>query len=564
MEFSTATYDRIEYFQSKTNGAVFDENCNQMTDLDYPDLYYYDRDAALWVCEFMETTGKIVEDGHNFSKGDPIKLLPWQIQTICNLFGVKQKKNKLRRYWYCLQFLPKKQGKSPFSALIGIYLTAADQQGRGQIFTVASDKMQAKIIHENAKEMIKADPWLTSNLTIRRDHILHPYSSSTFWVTSAVEDTKHGPNLSAILGDEPHTWKDGELDKTLTKGIIARPEPVVMYTSTAGVRGCWFHMEKYDYARSVKNGIKRDDRWLVFIYEPDIEAYIKEYGEVWDDEQGLKPWWAYERVWKDVNPSYGVTVTKDYFDNQVTLVKNSPGELNAFLRLHLNVFTGTTVAWSITRSWHLCNGEVSFDDFKDKRCFVSLYRSRPHDMVCFSLYHEEKMWWKCLITEESAEDRAISTPGFQKWIDGGHVEIIEDSNHISTDDQYDIMCNYLDQLSGIAITYRTEDSELGQKVGEKYNMELNPVSLKGKAITTATTTFENKINEGQINHGSNPIMTYQVNMTEIVMLDDISRPSSEKSRDNICCVFAGLFNVMASAQEWKQISPTFTTGIDYA
>lgn len=521
---------RIKYFKSKTNGAVFDMNCDQLTELDYPDLYYYDKEAAAWACEFMESTGKIVEDGHNFKKGDPIELLDWQIQTICNLYGVKQKKNKLRRYWFILQLLPKKQGKSPFSALNGIYLTAADGQGRGQIFTIAGDKMQAKIIHENAKEMIKADPYLSKNLIIRRDHIEHPASSSTFWVTSAVEDTKHGPNLSAIFEDEPHVYKDGDLDKTLLKGIIARPEPVVMYTSTAGVRNCWFHLDKYSYAKDILNGLHRDDRWLVFIYECDVDFWSKKYGDTW--EKGT-PYWAREEVWRDVNPSYGVTVTKDYFDNQVTLIKNKPDELNAFLRLHLNVFTGSTVAWGITHHWDKCSGIVNFEKFK--YCHIGIYNSRPGDMSCICFLQENEYYWKIFCTSEAYQIRLDSTPGFSSW----DTEIIE-GNFMTNVELYERIRKFLSDIVIISLTYRTEDSELAMmfNVPEK---RMNPVSLKGTAMVKATNLFEGKVGSGSINHGNNLAMAYQVNMTEIISVDDNSRPSSDKSRDNICCVFAALF-----------------------
>jgi len=553
---------RIKYFQSKTNGAVFDEQCNQLTELDYPDLYYYDQDAALWVCEFIETTGRIVEDGHNFSKGDKVKLLDWQIQTICNLFGVKQKKNKLRRYWFTLQFLPKKQGKSPFSAMLANVLTCADGQGRAQIFTVAGDKMQAKIIHENAKEMINADPYLSKNLKVRRDHIEHVASSSTFWVTAYVEETKHGPNLSGVFFDEPHVYKNGELDKTLLKGIMARPEPVVMYTSTAGVRGCWFHMDKYDYAKNVKNVVLRDDRWLVFLYEPDVPYWIEKYGEIWDDEDGLAPWWSYQEVWEDVNPSFGVTVTKDYFENQVTLIKNKPDELNAFLRLHLNLFTGTTVAWSIVSKWYLCGGDAPFSYFEGKDCFVGFYTSRPGDMTCMCLLHDNHYWWRVFVTSESADDRKISTPGFSQWVGSDLIDIVE-GNHIDHDSHYDLMYKYLSRVNPIEITHRSEDGELAYRFEKDHRWESNPVSLKGTAIVAATNLFENRVSAGDINHGNNPIMTYQVGMTEIKRLDDNSRPSSDASRDNICCVFAALFATMSSMKDRGPVSPSLITGIEY-
>ncbi|MDH3699644.1 MAG: terminase large subunit [Flavobacteriaceae bacterium] len=340
----------VPYYQRRTNGAVFGRNCELLTELDQPDKYYYDQEAALWACEFYETVGVITEDGHMFKMGDPLELLDWQLQTTCNLFGVKRKEDNLRRYWTVVHLMPKKTGKSPYSSFTGLFLLCADNQGKGEIFTIACDKAQAGIIHKNSKKIAEKSEMLGSALIIRGEYIEHVRSGSKFWVTSAVESSKHGPNLSGIFFDEPHAYKDWSLVETLEQGIAARPEPVIMFSSTAGVKGSPFHKKMYKNAKALLNKLSSNDTELVFLYEPDVPAMIEKYGEVWVD--GKKPWWAQEEVWAEVNPSYGLTVTKRYFENEVKKVRNGTRSLNKFLQMHLNVFTGNTDGWQIAEVWN--------------------------------------------------------------------------------------------------------------------------------------------------------------------------------------------------------------------
>lgn len=553
--------ERIKYLASKTNGVVFDDEGNQMTELDYPDLYYYDREAALWAREFMEKTAHIIETGHNFNRGDQPKMLEWHLQSCFNVYGIKKKSNRKRRYNFEFLFTPKKNAKSPYSAQRVPYHMIADGESRGYIVALAADKENGKIIHDYVKDQILIEEelginFLSSRLVIRRDDIFHPKSRSRFRVTSADVSNKHGPNISALFADEPHSWEPEQTaaDRwdTFTKGIIARPQPLVSMTSTAGYKGTWFYKTKYDYAKKLLRGHIRDDRWLVFIYEPDVQALIEQYGDQWDDEKGLKPWYAYEHVWEECNPAYGVTVQKEYFEAEVNQIRNNPENLNAFLRLHLNVFTGTTVEWTIANKWNRLKGSVVFSDLRGERCFMGLYTSKPQDMTAMCLFFPDgnKMLWKFFAPRTASNIRKGTMSGYSEWVKEGYIREI-DGNYISTDEHLTLISPFLEEVTCLSISYRTEDPELAMKINEKHNIEINPTSVVATEIKRATQQFQNMVSTGEIIHGGNPMIAYQISMTEIQMKDDTIRPSAEASRDNICGVFAGLLAISA----WMNAEP---------
>jgi len=533
---------RVDYYQKRTNGMVFDRECRLVTEIDYPDLYYYDRDSALWACEFIETVGTITEDGHNFKKGDKVKLLDWQIQTICNFFGVKRLDNNLRRYWSIVHLLPKKQGKSPFSAFMALFLMAADGQGTAEIFTVACDRAQAGIIHGNAKKLVKASSYLMEILRLRTLYIEHLASESRFWVTSTVEESKHGPNLSAIFFDEGHAYARWKLVETLSQGIAARPEPAIVHSSTAGVKGTPFHRMVYKNAKGLLNKTIRNDTELVFIYEADEKKFKDLYGESW--EGGKRPWWAMEEVWADVNPSYGVTVTKQYFENEVTMIKNGTRSLNKFLQMHLNIFTGETEGWDIGSKWVNLVG-----DRASRRGWGGIYVGKPQEMTCACFYSDDGWIDQVFFMPEDylsiyrAENAQVDV-----YIAAGVIKVIP-GNYIGIDEHLSLIRAYFKPYHILSMGFRAGDDVVGEKLCKDGGYEQRRVSAKGSQDWYGTMRhFEDLVQEGKVRHRGAGMMAYQIEMTEIESRNDDRRPSAQKSNTNICGVYASL---LAAHGEFK-------------
>jgi hypothetical protein len=103
--------ERVKFLASKTNGAVFDDDCRLVTEIDYPDLYYYDREAALWAREFMEKTSHILESGHNFTRGDQAKLLHGIFKAAVTSTGSKKRPTTLGDTILSLSYYQKRTPK---------------------------------------------------------------------------------------------------------------------------------------------------------------------------------------------------------------------------------------------------------------------------------------------------------------------------------------------------------------------------------------------------------------------------------------------------------------------
>ena len=123
------------------------------------DKYYFDADAGERVIKFIERYCRHVKGG---LRGELIKLEDWQKEIIRETFGWKHKKTGFRRYQYVYVEVPKKNGKSTMLAPISLYLLGFDQEPGAEIYGVAADREQARIVFETASEMVNMSPELSS------------------------------------------------------------------------------------------------------------------------------------------------------------------------------------------------------------------------------------------------------------------------------------------------------------------------------------------------------------------------------------------------------------------
>jgi phage terminase large subunit-like protein len=63
-----------------------------------------------------------------------------------------------------------------------------------------------------------------------------------------------GPNIHCLIIDELHAQPDRELFETLTRGVIARRQPLILLITTAGDDDESICFEEYDYAKRVLSG----------------------------------------------------------------------------------------------------------------------------------------------------------------------------------------------------------------------------------------------------------------------------------------------------------------------
>lgn len=319
------------------------------------------------------------------SAGKAFELLDYQSALILRpLFGWVHTESGLRRFRKAYIQIPKKNGKTQLVAGIALYMLLADGEAGAEVYVAAADREQARILFNAAKAMVDANPSLSKRLICYQNQITRRDDPTAFFkVLSAEAATKHGPNIHGLIIDELHAQPDRDLFETLTRGVIARSQPIILLITTAGDDDESICFEEYEYAKKVLSG-NGDEQHLPVIFEAPPK----------DD-------WTDQRVWAQVNPGLGHTIKPVALEVFAREAQNEPRKRNAFLRYHLNRWTNQATAWIPVEWWDACEPEpiAHYDAWLASQaehlatlpCAAGLDLAQKIDLAAFVLTFRERL-----------------------------------------------------------------------------------------------------------------------------------------------------------------------------
>jgi phage terminase large subunit-like protein len=326
--------------------------------------YHFDEAKATRVCDFFP---RFCSHSKGAFAGQAFQPLPYQTELILRpLFGWVDAKG-LRRFRKAYIEIPKKNGKTQLIAGLALYMLLGDNEPGAEIYVAAADREQARILFMAAKAMVESNPALAKRLTVFRNQIVRNDDPSAFFqVLSAEAATKHGPNIHCLIIDELHAQSDRELFETLTRGVIARRQPLILLITTAGDDTESICHEEYEYAKRVLSGTIPDERHLPVIFEA-----------------GPKENWADPAVLTRVNPGVGTTIELEVLVEAAQQAMNEPRKRNDFLRYHTNRWTSQATAWIPVEWWDACLAEFTDADLVGLECAGGLDLAQKWDLAAF-------------------------------------------------------------------------------------------------------------------------------------------------------------------------------------
>ena len=286
--------------------------------------------------------------------GQKFTLAPWQEEIIRPLFGWKRA-DGTRRFRTAYISTARKSGKSTLAAGVGLYLSIADHEPGAEVYSAATKRDQARIVHSEAIRMVKASPALLRFAQVYRDNISILRTGSKYEPLGADADTCDGLNVHAAIVDEVHAHKTRAMWDILETGTGARRQPMLFGITTAGSERdtiCW---ELDDRAVQILEGGLEDDSFFAYIARIDK-----------DDD------WKDPACWIKSNPNLGITPKLDTLSEQCEKAKGSPAFLNTFLRLRLNQWTRQRTRVVDMDAWKECKAPIDFDELKGQPCYGGL------------------------------------------------------------------------------------------------------------------------------------------------------------------------------------------------
>jgi phage terminase large subunit-like protein len=271
--------------------------------------------------------------------GLPIELEAWQKFVIGALFGWKRA-DGTRRFRQLYLEVAKKNGKTLLAAVIAILLAFFDGEPGAEVYAIATKRDQAKLVWNDAAQMVKKNPELLARLSVHALNISDDSTASFFRPLGRDSgEGEQGVNPHGAIVDELHVLEDRDSIDNIETATSARRQPVIVKITTAGVKRESIWAEERSDAVAVVEGRAFDDSKLVLVYSLD---------------EGDDPF--DEKVWPKANPNLGISVKIDALREQAAVAKRSPGKVAAFLRFRMNVPTAVATRSLDIDEWDACAG----------------------------------------------------------------------------------------------------------------------------------------------------------------------------------------------------------------
>jgi len=353
--------------------------------------------------------------------GQPITLEPWQQAHLWILFGWKRA-DGTRRFRTSYLEVARKNGKSTLAAGAGLMLAFADGENGAEVYTAATKLEQARIIHGEAVRMVKQSSDLLEEVGVLKDNIHSEATFSKYEPLASDATTLDGLNAHAGLVDELHAHPTRDLWDIIRTSQGARRQPLMYAITTAGIDQASFCYEMHRYTQQILEGLFEDDSFYGIIYAIDEE----------DD-------WTDETCWIKANPNLGVSKKLDKMREEANEAQHLPSALNAFLRLHLNIWVKGEHRWIKLAAWDASTGPLRFDELPaflaGRECYAGLDLSSSIDIAAFSmvfppapgdendLFYVLMHFW--LPAEDMPERVHRDQVPYDAWVRAGLIEATE-------------------------------------------------------------------------------------------------------------------------------------------
>lgn len=446
--------------------------------------------------------------------GEPFELMDWQRDELFYpLFGWVRRSPEtdkiIRRYRRVYVEIPKKNGKSPTAAVIGTYMLAGDGEPGAKVFSVATTKEQARIVHDHAIHMVEDAPDLLANSKINRttQHILFKPTRSTYVVISSMFRGAEGLNGNCAILDELHAWRGDQLYRALKPMFASRLEPILFQITTAGTDMQSVCRQQHEYARGVVSGDIWDDGFLPLIYAADKE----------DD-------WRAEETWTKANPSIGVTVLRSDLHETFNEEKTTAAGQASFKRYRLNIWATAENPWLNMDAWARCESPFTEESLEGRPCWAGLDLSKSGDMtalaLCFppdpdgeDVYQQLVYFW---LPEDTVKSRR-HLAAYEDWVRRGHIGLMPGGE-----------CDYefvIERIVELKTRFKLREllydemfaRPVCQELEEKHGIKRRAFPQTIVAYSHPTTEYERLVNQGRLRHNGNPVLTWQAGHVKVKM-----------------------------------------------
>ena len=334
-------------------------------------VYHFDDRKATRAIQFIEAFCH-----HCEGRNDLIRLELWQKATVSVIFGIVDE-DGLRIFREVFMVMGRKNGKSLFASAIIAYMTYLDGEYGAKVYCLAPKLEQAAIVYDNFYKMVAREPELADLAQKRRSDVYLETTNTSIRPLAFNAKKSDGFNPHLTVCDEIASWpaEQGLKQYEVMKSALgARRQPLILSISTAGYVNDGIYDELMKRSTAVLLGSSTERRLLPILY-------IIDDVEKWDDIEELKK----------SNPNMGVSVTEDFFLEEIAIARNSLSKRAEFLTKYCNIKQSSTQAWlpyDVVDA--VSKEEFSLEDFRGSYCVGGIDLSQTTDLTACCVVIEKK------------------------------------------------------------------------------------------------------------------------------------------------------------------------------
>lgn len=488
--------------------------------------YYYDKEAVEFICGFLECLEHV--EGEWDSR--TLVLEPWQCFIVARVFGWKKRSNGKRRFRNVYIEVPRKNGKSTFTAGIAIYMLALDDEPGAKVFSAATTRDQANIIFgEQAQAMLRNAPDVAAEIGVQvHANAITNSRGGSFRALSAEAANLEGKNVHFAGVDELHAHPNRKVWDVLRLGRGARKQPIIWAITTAGSDIAGVCYEQRDYAIKVAAGVIDDPSVFGLVYTLD------------EDDN-----WRDPATWSKANPNLGVSCSVEDLATEIKQVENNPAALSEVLRKRFNVWTGGGKSWIDIDKWRACGDpNLRIEDFKGQPCWVGVDLASKIDIAAMAMLFEHGgkryLFRRCWIPEDAVK-ASTNRDQYEAWIRGGQL--------IASDGATIDFAAIRESVEALAKDYDVRSVACDPWQAHQFMQDLMAAGLPAVEyrntignMTEPMKQLQADVYDGTLVHEACSFATWQVsNVIEKRDRKENVQPDKERSENKIDWVVASIF-----------------------
>lgn len=332
--------------------------------------WFYDEKKADKCVRFIETFVH-----HSKGRSDLLTLELWQKSIICAIFGIVREDGR-RQFREVILIVARKNGKSLFASAIMACMAFIDKEFGADLYCLAPKLDQANIVFDNFYKSISYEQDLMAISKKRRTDIYIETSNTTIKPIAFNDKKSDGLNPHCVICDEIASWQGQNglrMYEVMKSALGARTQPLIFSISTSGYQNDSIYDELIMRATSYLQGGSEETQILPFLYMIDDV-------EQWDSMDELEK----------ANPNLGVSVSKEYLQEEIRIAKGSLSKRAEFITKYCNIKQNSSQAWLEYQVVDKASKkEFTLNDFRECYAVGGIDLSQTTDLTCASIVVEK-------------------------------------------------------------------------------------------------------------------------------------------------------------------------------